>query len=163
MKPSTWTASINGRDAVEAVSEGLDLVKAPDGTFSYLTSEGRSITIEVLDVDLRERIVEVRLDGLHHQISLNSPLDQLIDQLGLEANPVVALTELHAPMPGKVVNIVVEAGQTVSAGDTLLVLEAMKMENPIQAIAEATIKSIEVQEGEAVDKGALLLSFEDEG
>ena len=162
MKSSTWTASINGRDAVEAVSEGLNFVKASDGTYSYLTAEGRSITVEVVDIDLRERIVEVRLDGLHHHISLNNPLDQLIDQLGLEANPVVALTELHAPMPGKVVNIVVKAGQAVSAGDTLLVLEAMKMENPIQAIADATIKSIEVKEGVAVEKGALLLSFADE-
>ena len=161
MKPTTWTASINGRDAVEAVSEGLNLVKAPDGTYSYLTTTGRSITVEVIDIDLRERTVELRLDGLHHHVALNNPLDQLIDQLGLEANPVVALTELHAPMPGKVVNIVVEAGQAVAAGDTLLVLEAMKMENPIQAVADATIKSIEVQEGLAVDKGALLLSFED--
>jgi biotin carboxyl carrier protein len=160
MKPTTtWTASINGREAVEAISESLNLKKAADGPFSYLNAAGKSITIEVVDIDLRERTVELRLDGLHHHIALNNPLDQLIDQLGLEANPQVALTELHAPMPGKVVNIVVEAGQEVEAGDTLLVLEAMKMENPIQAVAAATIKSIEVKEGEAVDKGALLLEF----
>ena len=162
MKPTTWTGSINGRPAVEAVSEKLNLVKAPDGTYSYLTEGGKSISVEVVDIDLRERIVEVRLDGLHHHIALNNPLDQLIDQLGLEANPQVALTELYAPMPGKVVNIVVTAGQEVAEGDTLLVLEAMKMENPIQAVAAATIKSIEVNEGEAVEKGALLLSFDDE-
>lgn len=161
MKPSSWTASINGRPAVKAVSEKLALVKAPDGSYSYLSAQGRSITVEVVDVDLRERIVELRLDGLSHHVALNNPLDQLIDQLGLEANPQVALTELHAPMPGKVVNIVVEAGQEVAAGDTLLVLEAMKMENPIQAVADAKIKSIEVKEGMAVEKGALLLSFED--
>ncbi len=161
MKPSsTWTASINGREAVEAISADLNLTKAPDGTFSYLNAEGRSITVEVLDIDLRERTVELKLDGLHHHVSLNNPLDQLIDRLGLEANPQVALTELHAPMPGKVVNIVVKAGQEVEAGDTLLVLEAMKMENPIQAVADATIKSIDVKEGEAVEKGALLLEFE---
>jgi len=160
MKSTNWTASINGRSAVEAVSDKLNLVKAPDGTLSYLTEAGRSIKVEVVDVDLRERIVEVRLDGLYHHIALNNPLDQLIDQLGLEANPQVALTELHAPMPGKVVNIVVEAGQEVAEGDTLLVLEAMKMENPIQATASAKIKSIEVNEGEAVEKGALLLEFE---
>ena len=160
MKSSAWTASINGRDAVESISEGLNLVKAPDGTYSYLTAAGRSVTVEVIDIDLRERIVEVRLDGLHHDISLKNPLDQLIDQLGLEANPVVALTALHAPMPGKVVNIIVAPGQSVAEGDTLLVLEAMKMENPIQAVADATIKSIEVKEGEAVEKGGLLLEFE---
>ena len=161
MKPSTtWTASINGREAVAALSESLDLKKASDGTFSYLNAAGRSITVEVVDIDLRERTVELRLDGLHHHIALHNPLDQLIDQLGLEANPQVALTELHAPMPGKVVNIVVEVGQNVEAGDTLLVLEAMKMENPIQAVTGATIKSIEVQEGVAVEKGALLLEFE---
>jgi len=161
MKTSTWTASINGRQAVEAVSEGLNLVQAPNGTYSYLSATGRSITVEVIDIDLRERIVELRLDGMHHHVSLNNPLDQLIDQLGLEANPEVALAELFAPMPGKVVNVVAKAGQAVAAGDTLLVLEAMKMENPIQAVADATIQSIEVKEGEAVEKGALLLKFED--
>jgi biotin carboxyl carrier protein len=162
MKPTKWTASINGRSAVEVISDNIDLQKASDGTYSYITKSGKSVTIEVEDIDLRARTVELLVDGRPHHIDLQNPLDQLIDELGLEANPQVALTELHAPMPGKVVKILVEPGQAVEAGDTLLVLEAMKMENPIQAAVATKIKSIEVDEGQAVDKGALLLSFEEE-
>ena len=63
-------------------------------------------------------------------------------------------------MPGLVLEIQVQAGQTVSKGDTLLILEAMKMENVLKAAADGVIKSIHVQKGAAVEKGALLLELE---
>jgi len=59
-----------------------------------------------------------------------------------------------------VLEIQVQAGQTVSKGDTLLILEAMKMENVLKAAADGVIKSIHVQKGAAVEKGALLLELE---
>ena len=64
-----------------------------------------------------------------------------------------------APMPGMVLNVLAEAGQTVEKGDALLVLEAMKMENLIKATAGATVGSIEIAEGQAVEKGQLLIKF----
>ncbi len=68
--------------------------------------------------------------------------------------------EIRAPMPGRVVKILVGEGQSVSAGDPCVVVEAMKMENELRAPKDATIKKVHVTEGAAVDGQALLVSFE---
>ncbi|MEZ4891955.1 MAG: acetyl-CoA carboxylase biotin carboxyl carrier protein subunit [Saprospiraceae bacterium] len=66
---------------------------------------------------------------------------------------------VKAPMPGMVLNILVEPGQQVTKGDSLLILEAMKMENMIKAAGDGVIKAVHVQTGAAVDKGQLLLKW----
>jgi biotin carboxyl carrier protein len=67
--------------------------------------------------------------------------------------------DLKAPMPGLVVDIPVKEGDTVSKGDTLVILEAMKMENALKAVADATVKKIAVTKGQAVDKNTLLIQL----
>ncbi len=67
---------------------------------------------------------------------------------------------LTAPMPGTVLRILVRPGDRVAARQPLLVLEAMKMENPIVAPYEATVKAIHVEEGARVSGGALLVELE---
>ena len=64
---------------------------------------------------------------------------------------------VKAPMPGTVLSVAVSEGDTVDSGDLLLVLEAMKMENPINAESAGTIKSIECSDGEAVESGDVLI------
>ena len=65
--------------------------------------------------------------------------------------------ELASPIPGLLKNVLVKAGDRVSAGQNLIVLEAMKMENEIAAIHDGTVESIEVKPGQAVAAGALLV------
>lgn len=57
---------------------------------------------------------------------------------------------IDAPMPGKIVKVVVEEGQSIKAGDVLLVLEAMKMQNEITADADGTVKAVNVEAGQNV-------------
>jgi acetyl-CoA carboxylase biotin carboxylase subunit len=67
---------------------------------------------------------------------------------------------LSAPMPGKVVKVLVAAGQAVTAGQTLLVLEAMKMEHPVRAPIDGVVAKLPASEGEQVDAGQLLAVVE---
>ena len=67
---------------------------------------------------------------------------------------------LKAPMPGLVVRVQVQPGEKVVAGDPLVVLEAMKMENELKAGAPGVVKSVRVAPGEAVEKGQVLVEFE---
>ncbi|WP_445724287.1 biotin/lipoyl-containing protein, partial [Flavobacterium sp.] len=67
---------------------------------------------------------------------------------------------IKAPMPGLILEINVEVGQSVKENDPLLILEAMKMENSFLSPRDGVIKSIAVEKGNAVDKGQLLVEFE---
>ncbi len=68
-------------------------------------------------------------------------------------------TQLTAPMPATVVKILVAPGQQVHHGDTLLVLEAMKMELPVRAPGDATVKAINCREGELVQPDRALVEL----
>ncbi|MBS3902410.1 MAG: biotin/lipoyl-binding protein [Dethiobacter sp.] len=67
---------------------------------------------------------------------------------------------VFSPMPGVVLNILVEIGQSVNCGDVLLILEAMKMENEVTASVAGTIKEITVAKGASVNTGDLMVVIE---
>ncbi len=69
-------------------------------------------------------------------------------------------TGVRAPMPGKIVKILVKAGDKVEAGDPVVTLEAMKMENELCAPTKGTVKSVAVQKGDSVDSGQLLVAID---
>jgi biotin carboxyl carrier protein len=70
---------------------------------------------------------------------------------------------LRAPMPGLVVRVEVEPGQSVTPGVGMVVLEAMKMENELKAAGSGVVRSVLVGPGEAVEKGQVLVEFEPAG
>ena len=68
--------------------------------------------------------------------------------------------QLSAGMPGKIVDILVKAGESVKAGQTLLIMEAMKMENEMRAGRDTKIKEIKVSKGQSVESGQVLITYE---
>jgi biotin carboxyl carrier protein len=70
------------------------------------------------------------------------------------------VARIQAPMPGLVVNILLEVGADVEQGQTVIVLEAMKMENDLVSPIAGTIKEIKVGKGQTVDQGAILVLVE---
>ena len=75
------------------------------------------------------------------------------------AAPAGAGEPVKAPMPGNILDVRVSAGQTVKAGDILLILEAMKMENEIVAPKDGTLTSVCVSRGQVVETGAVLCTL----
>lgn len=76
------------------------------------------------------------------------------------AHHQAGLSQLNAPMPGTVRQVLVEPGDSVEAGQGLIVLEAMKMENELRADGSATVQAVHVEPGQAVTRDALLIEFE---
>jgi biotin carboxyl carrier protein len=103
-----------------------------------VTQAGERVELEVLD------------ERAHHIRSLTAINDQ-----GKRADA------LKAPMPGLVVRVQVQAGDRVNAGSGVVVLEAMKMENELKAQAAAVVKAVRIAAGEAVEKGQVLVEFDD--
>ena len=71
------------------------------------------------------------------------------------------LKAVTAPMPGKIVRVLVAQGQSVSAGEPLVVMEAMKMEHTMKAPTDAIVDKVHGTEGDVVGQRALLVSFKD--
>ena len=67
--------------------------------------------------------------------------------------------EINAPMPGKILDVKAQPGASVSRGDVVLILEAMKMENEVVAPQDGTVASINVTAGQSVESGAVLATM----
>jgi 3-methylcrotonyl-CoA carboxylase alpha subunit len=87
---------------------------------------------------------------------------RLVDPLDVSMYEATGDVEgaVRAPLPGKIIDLRVKVGDTVSRGQPLLVLEAMKMEHTLTAPADGTVKSIRYAVGEQVSEGAELVEFE---
>ncbi len=88
--------------------------------------------------------------------SLQEKASQLLQQSGVSHKRV----EVKAPMPGMILKINKKAGESIVKGETILILEAMKMENDLHAPKTGLIKDIFIKEGTAVEKGTVLFSIE---
>lgn len=136
-----------------------DLTEVRPGLF-HLLHEGHSYTAEVLSVEAETKTVTLRLNGKTYPVQVKDRFDLLLDSLGLNNALAGKINQIKAPMPGLIVDIRVQAGQVVAKGDTVLILEAMKMENVIKAPADATVKVVRVQPRENVEKNQVLVEFE---
>ncbi|MHA1537753.1 MAG: acetyl-CoA carboxylase biotin carboxylase subunit [Alphaproteobacteria bacterium] len=87
----------------------------------------------------------------------------VVDALAAGADLEVVDGSLTAPMPGKIIAVSVKPGDSVTGGQALLVLEAMKMEHTIAAPADGTVIAIHYGQGEQVDEGSELIAFEADG
>jgi biotin carboxyl carrier protein len=100
------------------------------------------------------------VNGVRCSVHIADQYERLVQQLGLSVGGSQKMNTVKAPMPGLVISVAVEPGQTVAKGDPLLILEAMKMENVLKASGDGRVKKVLVQKGAAVEKGQLLLEME---
>jgi biotin carboxyl carrier protein len=103
--------------------------------------------------------LQIKINQTTYNVSVKDKYDELLHQLGLDKALSNKLTNIKAPMPGLVLNILVGEGTEVKKGDALIVLEAMKMENILKAPADAKVKSVSVKKGMAVEKNQILIEF----
>jgi len=133
VKPVGFTSGAEGR--LRITLEGL-------GFEATVVRQGQSLTIFC--------------DGAAERL-------ELIDPLAAAEVSETPSGRLTAPMPGRIVHLHVEQGARVKRGDTLLVLEAMKMEHSILAPADGIVESLDYAVGDLVEEGAALLSLDIEG
>ncbi len=161
-KQEPFEVAVNGQHTFEVLpfdAQQLDVVTTPDGHF-HILHEGKSWKVELEHADFQSRQLTLRIDGNLYSVHIAGQFERLVRQLGLTIGGHQKQNTVKAPMPGLVLKILVQAGQTVQKGDPLLILEAMKMENVLKAAGDGQIKSLHVQQGVAVDKGQLLLEME---
>ncbi len=144
-------ASVNGKDFIynlEKLNRSTYILTT--GNKRYLISSQKKNSSEYI-ISLQSKVFETKVLSALQEKAAN-----LIESSGA-AN---SITIIKSPMPGMILKVKKKSGDEVKKGDSLLILEAMKMENDIRSHVSGTIKEVKVKENEPVEKGAVLLIIE---
>lgn len=161
MQTTKYKATVNEKAELEIIAEtaqGLDIVQTGEGHY-HLLHLGKSYQAEIIAVDRQAKEIQLKLNGKLQSVKLHDGYDQLVKKMGLSANVVHKISAIKAPMPGLVLSILVEPGQEVAQGDSMLILEAMKMENVIKSPGAGVVKKVVVEKGKPVEKGETLIEM----
>ncbi len=137
----------------------LDIQEVSSTKFHVL-KENCSFKAEIIISDFLKKNYTIKINSNIYEIDISDQLDLLIQEMGLSLGSVQIVNDIKAPMPGLILDVLVQVGDTVKEGDYLLVLEAMKMENTLTALADGEVKSVLVIKGEKVEKNQLLIEIE---
>ncbi len=142
----------------------------------------KGVDYEVEIAEVEGNIAKVNVNGIPFEVELQKPINAAkhptmntpkvqapkpvapkpVAQPAAAPQPVVAAgagTPLKAPLPGTITDVKVQVGQQVGVGETVLVLEAMKMQNNIEAEIAGQVTSILVKQGDTVMEGSVLLTI----
>ncbi len=150
---------IDSKMTLNGEEVNLDVVSESTDSF-HVIHDGVGYDVYILEKDELSKTYTISVNGNQYSLQAKSKFDELLDQLGMSSLAEVKADNLKAPMPGLVLNVLVKEGDSVSKGDAILVLEAMKMENNIKAAADGVVKSIDIKKGQAVEKNQVLISFD---
>lgn len=126
----------------------------------HIIYNNKSYAIEVVSVDKEKKIANIKVNNTAYTVNIKDKFDLLLSKLGMADMAVKQIKDIKAPMPGLVIEVIASVGQEVKQGDSLLILEAMKMENVIKSPVDGVIKSIGVSPADTVEKNQLLIAFE---
>lgn len=147
-------------DGKEVATAGGAAITWHDHRFFDITHNGVVFHGEIMMDDSENRALTVKINHRVFQVKRKGELDEIIASLGFDKPKIRKLKELAAPMPGRVTSIHIELGQAIQPGDAILSLEAMKMENVLKAEGIGVVSAINIQQGDVVEKGSVLVSFE---
>ncbi|MDQ3673191.1 MAG: acetyl-CoA carboxylase biotin carboxyl carrier protein subunit [Gemmatimonadota bacterium] len=165
-----YVVELNGeRKNVDLNADGVIYEGAPPARAELVDIEASPVRVVRIGTEVHRVVVQRRpgrgeyslwVDGYRFDAeALDERTRQIRDVSAATAAPA-GPAPIIAPMPGLVVRVRVAVGDRVEAGQGVVVMEAMKMENELRATAPGVVRSIEVEAGNAVEKGTLLVALE---
>ena len=111
------------------------------------------------NISVANEIVTFSINGTQYDVKVKDEEQLLLEKLGFNTTTTGEQGIVNAPMPGKILEIPVSVGDEVEMGESILILEAMKMENELKASQTGIIHSIQVKVGDSVEKNQILLEI----
>lgn len=135
----------------------IKIVEDENG-FGYILWKNKKYNVQILEKNQNK--YHILFNGVSYKFTVETPISYKRRKF-LDKNKEASKTEnILAPMPGKVVEILVEEGDKISAGEPVITLEAMKMQNEIVSHIEGTVKAIHVKPEDSVMKEDVIIEIE---
>ncbi len=159
LEDRTFEVDLTGEvPRVDGEEVGAELRQVPGTPTRLLLVDGRSHTLVARRGEAD--CWDLYLDGERFEADVVDERARAIREMTGQAAGDQGPSPIRAPMPGLVVSLAVEEGDRVEAGQSVAIVEAMKMENDLKAESDGVVARVRVAAGEPVEKGAVLVEFE---
>ena len=125
-----------------------------------LVKKNQKFICKIIQKDSINQSFIIKINGHISSIKLVKSIEQTIEKLGINRQSHQNTNSLKAPMPGLILELLVQKGDIIQKGDPLVILEAMKMENILYSPADGIINDITVKPQQTVEKNNILIKFE---
>jgi len=144
---------------MNGAAQNWDLLKINKDNY-HIIKDDKTYKVSIVLYNEIEKTLQLRINNRLYTVEVKDRFDILLEEMGMDQLTTQKANDLKAPMPGLVLRVLVEEQQVVKKGDSLILLEAMKMENVLKAAGDGVIKKIVAQEKTTVEKGQLLIQME---
>jgi biotin carboxyl carrier protein len=147
-------ATVNGKEMP------YELIVQANGRVLFRTGT----KLHIIDnIEIEKQTISFSIDGKFVKTVVKDDQELLLERLGFSTEELASAGLLEAPMPGKILELLVSEGDEVEEGQPVVILEAMKMENELKAPATGTVATIVVAENDNVEKNQTILEIEPRG
>lgn len=160
-----YFAQVNDqRYEIEVMNDGLVMVNGEERHVDFKSMGQHAIYSLLIDNQSFEAVVEHR-DGKYsvlifgdlYEIAVTDERTERLARAGMTATAPTGDVSIRSPMPGLIVDVPVAAGDEVSQGQTVVILESMKMENELKSPRDGVISRVEVEKGQSVEQNSVLV------
>jgi len=152
---------------VEIVDSSKIIIDGKENSYELLPLDSKSFLLnfnrKIYKVSAEnpvDNFYSIIVNGIYFEAAARTALEEKADAILLQKSVARHKTDVKAPMPGMILKVKKNSGDNVVQGETLIILEAMKMENDLRSPASGIVKEVYAAAGSKVEKGALLLSIE---
>lgn len=135
----------------------IKLHEDPNG-FSYIVWKNKKYLLDVIEKN--QNRYTVMINGVWHSFTVETPISLKRRRYLEEKGEVSSTVSIEAPMPGKIIDILVEEGSEVKEGEPIIILEAMKMQNEIASHVSGVVKSVSVKKNDSVMKDDVMIEIQ---
>lgn len=149
----------NGQIFIDNKPFVIDIKSLNNNQF-HILKDNKSYNAELIHFDSELKLITLKIEGQKFTLEVKDRLDLLLDKMGINTTASIIIKDIKAPMPGLIIDIKVAEGEKVEKDQTIMILEAMKMENILKSPQHGIIKNIKVKKGQSVEKNQVLIQFD---
>lgn len=145
---------------VDDTSTPIEIIVQKSGRLLFRTG---TKLYKIDNIEVNEGNVSFSINGNYFETTVKDEQELLLEKLGFQAGAAASAGSLNAPMPGKILELLIVDGDSVEEGQPVLILEAMKMENELKSPSNGVVSKLHIQQGDNVEKNQLLIDIEPSG
>lgn len=149
----------NSQTIIDEKIYDISIDKINSNELSFTNGETK-FNAQLHNINWEQNEITLYINGKRVTFEIHTPIDIFLSNIGIDTHAKTKIKNIKASMPGLISKVLVQENQEVETGETLFILEAMKMENVFKAPMAAKIKKINMQQGDTVVKNQELIQFE---